>query len=288
VRLERLSTGRVSISALTAFSMTVLLLAGVLLATSCSKLERLTFVRQNAERGKFTQVAPTYDVSGKRKGKQAEPYTATQLVAAASASYEAGRFDQSRQQAEQALKADPQSGDAHTMLAALASKSGDAAAAGVHYLKALESSPGNGAYANNYGIWLCAGGHAQESLGWFDKALADPSYPTPTTALANAGTCAIQAGQPVRAEASWRQALTLDPTLAAALAGMAGLEFDRGQYLDARAFVQRWLAIAPEDASALQLAAQIEQKQGDNVAAQRYLLRLQAITPGTSSVPATR
>lgn len=280
---ERASTGRVSISALT-----VLLVAGALLATSCSKLERLTFIRQNAERGEFTPVAPTYDVSGKRKGKQAEPYTATQLVAAASVSYEAGRYDQARQQAQQALKADARSGDAHTVLAAIASTSGDNAGAGDHYRKALEIAPDNGAYANNYGTWLCGSGHAQDSLAWFDKALADQSYPTPTTALANAGTCAKQAGQPVRAEASWRQALTLDPTLPAALAGMASLQFDRGQYLDARAFVQRWLAIAPEDASALQLAAQIEQKQGDNVAAQRYLLRLQAITPGASSVPATR
>lgn len=266
---------------------TMVFAACLLATTSCRQLERLTIVRPSADRGEFRQVAPTYDVSGKAK-KNFEPANAAQLVAAASASFEAGRYDQSRQQAQQAIKADPQSGDAHTLLAALSARSGDVAAAGDHYRKALETSPGNGAYANNYGIWLCGSGHAQESLPWFDKALADQSYPTPTTALANAGACAQQAGQPVRAEASWRQALTLDPNLPTALAGLANLQFDSGQYLDARAFVQRWLAIAPDDAGALQLAAQIEQKQGDNVAAQRYLLRLQAITPGASTVPATR
>ncbi|MFS8137467.1 MAG: type IV pilus biogenesis/stability protein PilW [Thermomonas sp.] len=244
-------------------------------------------MRPNADRGRFEQVAPTYDVSGKTKNK-AEPFTAAQLVAAASASYEASRFDQAKQQAQQALKADPQSGDAHTVLAALASRSGDTAVAGDHYRKALQTSAGNGAYANNYGIWLCGSGHAQESLAWFDKALADQAYPTPTTALANAGSCAQQAGQPARAEASWRQALMLDPALLTALAGMAGLQFDHGQYLEARAFVERWLALSPQDASALQLASRIEQKQGDNVAAQRYLLRLQALTPGGATVPATR
>ena len=270
------------------FGATLLVAACVLATTSCRQLERLTIVRPSADRGEFRQVAPTYDVSGKASKKKVEPATAAQLVAAASSSFQAGRFDQSKQQAQQAIKADPQSGDAHTLLAALASNSGDVAAAGDHYRKALELSPGNGAYANNYGIWLCGNGHAQESLALFDKALTDQSYPTPTTALANAGACAQQAGQPARAEASWRQALTLDPTLPTALAGMAGLQFDRGQYMDARAFVQRWLAIAPQDASALQLAAQIEQKQGDNEAAQRYLLRLQALPPGASTVPATR
>lgn len=266
-----------------------MLVACVLATTSCRQLERLTIIRPSADRGEFRQVAPTYDVSGKAsKKKKVEPATAAQLVAAASASFEAGRFDQSKQQAQQAVKADPQSGDAHTILAALAGKAGDVAGAGGHYRRALETSPGNGAYANNYGTWLCGSGHAQESLEWFDKALADQSYSTPTTALANAGTCAQQAGQPARAEASWRQALTLDPLLPTALAGMAGMQFDRGQYMDARAFVERWLAIAPEDASALQLATRIEQKQGDNVAAQRYLLRLQAITPGASTAPAKR
>lgn len=268
------------------FGVTLLLAACLLATTSCRQLERLTIVRPSADRGHYEKIAPTYDVSGKAKTRSA-PANAAQLVASASASYEAGQFDQSRQQAQQALKVAPQSGDALTLLGAIASRSGDVAAAGDHYRKALATSPDNGAYANNYGIWLCGNGHAQESLAWFDKALADPSYPTPSTALANAGTCAQQAGQPVRAEASWRQALTLDPNLPSALAGMAGLQFARGEYLDARAFVQRWLAIAPEDASALQLAAQIEQKQGDNVAAQRYLLRLQAVPPSASTVPAT-
>ena len=101
-----------------------LLLAGATLAsTACRQLERLSFVRPSADRGEFQQVAPTYDVSGKGKSKsrRTEPFTAAQLVASASASYEAGRFDQARQQAQQAIKADPRSGDAHTLLTVIAS-----------------------------------------------------------------------------------------------------------------------------------------------------------------------
>lgn len=266
----------------------ILLLAGSVLATTaCRQLERLTIVRPSAERGDFTQVAPTYDVSGKNS-KSVRNQPPEQFLAAASTFYGAGRLDDARINAQQALKADPRSGNAHTLLGLIASASGKGEDAGMHYRKALDIAPGNGAYANNYGIWLCSNGRAQESLAWFDKALLDPAYSTPVTAFANAGTCAQQAGQLVLAEAKWRQALAIDPELTSALSGLANLQFGAGRYLDARAFVQRWLAITPQEVNALQLAVQIEQKQGDNVAAQRYLLRLQTIIPGASPSPPTQ
>ncbi len=263
------------------------MVACMLATTACSKFERLTIVRPSAERGKFTQVAPTYDVSGKT-GKPMQKLPPEQLLAAASTLYAAGQLENAAIKARQLLKVDPASGDAHTLLGLIASANGQAADAGLHYQKALDIAPANGAYANNYGIWLCSNGHAPESLGWFDKALLDSAYSTPVTALANAGACAQQAGQLVLAEANWRQALALDPEIPSALSGLARLQFGRGQYMDARAFVQRWLANAPQDVDALQLAVQIEQKQGDNAAVQRYLLRLQAIAPGASLVPPTQ
>ena len=267
----------------------ILALAGSMLSTlACSKLERLSIVRRSADRGDYTQVAPVYDVSD--KGRKAAPVAAEQLLASATRSYHAGQLPQAEQQAQRALKANAPAGDAHTLLALIASASGDSPGAGSHYKQALAVAPGNGSYANNYGTWLCQSGRAGESLDWFDKALADPAYSTRTSALANAGICALKAGQPVRAEANWRQALAFDPAVIPALSGMAQLQYQIGNQLEARAFVERWLANAPDDANALQLAAQIEQKLGDNAAAQRYLLRLQANSPvsGTQVPPRTQ
>src|SRR5690606_4197718 len=135
---------------------------------------------------------------------------------------------------------------------------------------------------------ICKNGRAEESLGWFDRALADPAYAGRGSALSNAGSCARQAGQPTRAETSWRQALQMQPGNPVALAGMASLQFERGQYFDARAFAERWLAVEPDSADGLRIAAQIEQKLGDNEAASRYLSRLQAISPGSSTDPRTQ
>lgn len=261
----------------------VLLVLLSLLATGCS---RLTFIRPSAARGDYTQVAPTYEVSD--KGRKAAPMAAEQLLISATQAYRSGMPDLAAQQARQALKDDPKLAGAHSLLGTIADAEGDSAAAGKYYRQAVTIAPDTGIYANNYGTWLCANERAAESLGWFDRALADPNYTTPVAALANAGTCASRAGQPERAEASWRQALALAPDELQSLSGMAALQFERGRYLEARAFAERWLALAPSDAEGLQLAAGIEQKLGDNAAAQRYLFRLQAISSGSTTVPRTQ
>lgn len=255
------------------------------LASGCGIADRLTFIRPSTGNGKVTQVAPRYDVSGK-KGQDGGD--ARMLLASASMLYQRGELAEAEGLARKALKAEPGSGDANTLLGLIANARGDVAATGKFYQAASAAAPGNGIYANNYGGWLCANGRAEESLGWFDRALADPTYPTPVAALANAGECAAKAGQPARAEASWRGALALDAVNLPALAGMAVLEFGRGRYMEARAFVERWLAVAPDDAAGLQLAAQTEQKIGDNAAAARYLSRLQAISSGSTTAPRTQ
>jgi type IV pilus assembly protein PilF len=266
--------------------VTVALLGACVLASGCSKLERLTIVRPSAARGEYTKVAPTYDVSGK-VGRPRDT-SATQLLMTASDLYREGDFVQAQALAERALKAEPRSGDAHTVLGAIADARGDVRVAGVHYGKAIEIAPNTGVYANNYGHWLCTNGRATESLAWFDRALADLAYPTPGLALANAGGCAQKAGQPELAEPSWRQALALDPVSVPALSGMAAMKFARGEYLDARAFTERWLTLAPDDLEGLRLAVQVEQKLGDNAAASRYLSRLQAIPSGSGPAPRTQ
>lgn len=244
-------------------------------ASACS---RLTFVKPKTKRGGFEQVAPTYSVDGKRRGGNA--LATHDRLMLAQQRLAAGDLDRAQADATTALRADPRSADAHTVLAVIAERRGRNAEAGAHYAKATELAPALGAHANNYGAWLCSNGRAAESLGWFDRALADARYATPGAALANSGSCALLAGQPARGERDLRRALQLDPENAVALLAMAEHEFAAGRAFQARGFVERRLAIAPIEPRSLQLASQIEALLGDTAAAERYRRRLAQEFPG--------
>jgi type IV pilus assembly protein PilF len=183
------------------------------------------------------------------------------------------------------LKIDPKSADGHTLLGMIEGRRGNAGKAGGYYAKAAALAPSRGTILNNYGAWLCGNGQAAASLPWFDRALADPAYPTPAAVLANAGSCALTAGQLDRARRDLARALALDPTSAVALAGMAESEYRAGHFLQARAFSERRLDVAPPSVQVLQLASQIEQKLGDTVAAARYVQRIGTEFPQTPAVP---
>lgn len=223
------------------------------------------------------RIAPVYDIRDTPEARRR--MRVADLVLLAGQRYAVGNLDEAGSLARQALKLDPSAVDALSLLAVVHAARGDAAGAGEHYRRAAELAPERGEALNNYGAWLCANGHPAEALVWFDRALAAPGYATPASALANAGGCALDAGQAERAERDLHQALALEPANAFALASMARLQFRQGHYMKARAFNQRRLAAAPADPSVLQLAVNIEERLGDSEAASRYRQRLQAEFP---------
>ncbi|MFC0677768.1 type IV pilus biogenesis/stability protein PilW [Lysobacter korlensis] len=239
----------------------VLLLCASILA-GCT---RLSFVKPDVSRGGYERVAPEIDVKPTRRDNGA-----ASLVNLARVRLQSGANEEALKLARQAVKRDPKSVDAHMLLALALDRSGAAGKAGVHHQRAAELGPTRGEAQNNYGVWLCGQGRAAESLRWFEAALAVPGYPTPSAALANIGTCALEAGQAALAERALRQAIEVDPENPVALAALAKLAFAKGRWLEARAFSQRRLAAAPPDVTSLQLASQIEQQLGDTAAARRY------------------
>jgi type IV pilus assembly protein PilF len=262
-----------------------MLVAAVVLAAGCS---RLTFLKPSAARGASEQVAQSYDFSGDRKGRHAGD--AREHLLRGEQALRAGRSAEAEAEARKALKIDERSELAHTLLALALDRQGRTEAAGAHYARAAALAPASGPALNNYGSWLCLNGRAAESLGWFDRALQDRSYATPASALANAGACAADGGQPGRVERDLRAALGIDPLNAVALEALARHLYGRGEYFEARAFSQRRLEAAPASQAVLQIASQIEHKLGDKAAADRYVQRLrtefpqaQAVLPGDSS-----
>ncbi|MCW6026457.1 type IV pilus assembly protein PilF [Stenotrophomonas rhizophila] len=218
------------------------------------------------------EVAPTYEARDNPEIRKRVNYQDQMVLAGES--MRAGALDAAEKRVRAATKIDARRPEAYMMLAAIATQRGNEAGAGPLYAKAAELAPDRGDVLNNYGAWLCAHGRPAESLVWFDRALQAPGYTTPASALANAGGCALEAGQSERATPDLRRALEIDPVNAYALESMARSEYAQGRYFEARAFAQRRLAAAPATRSVLQLASQIEARLGDNVASGRYLQRI--------------
>ncbi|MBC7988401.1 MAG: type IV pilus biogenesis/stability protein PilW [Luteimonas sp.] len=246
----------------------------VLAATACS---RLTFIKPKAGRGNYEQKAPEYtfreDAEGKRR------MAGMDQLALAERHLRAGEYDAAEANTRAAMKSDPKSPGAYTLLGAIEDQRGHSEKAGGYYAKAAELAPAKGNVLNNYGAWLCGNGRAVEALTWFDRALADPTYASPASALANAGSCAMSLGQTARADHDLRAALDLDPESPVALAAMAELQYRGGHFMEARAFSERCLAAGAASPRVLQLASQIEEKLGDTVAAARYVQRLRTEFP---------
>lgn len=229
--------------------------------------------------GKQHHIEPAVNRISEGKGSRDGAASTQRDLAEIERYLSVGDFAAVKRMAAVVLKRQPASTQAHTYMAVALDQTGDLAGAGMHYLRAAEVAPNNGAVLGNYGIWLCEQGRATEAMGWFDRALALPGYGASPVILANSGMCAGKVGQRQRAERDLRRAIELDPENAIALGALAQFEFEAGNAFGARAFSERRLAAAPADPKALLLASQIEQKLGDSAAAARYVSKLKAEFP---------
>lgn len=191
-----------------------------------------------------------------------------------------GKLETARDKLQRALELDPNSVDAHTLMAVLNERINRPQVAEQFYRRAAELKPDDGAVNNNLGAFLCGSGRFDEAEPHFKRAFQDPFYRTPALAYTNAGVCATKTGRHDVAEGYFRQALDIEPRNAVALFELSRLQLGRGDLLRARAFLQRYEALVPNgDAEALDLGAQIEERAGNPSAAEQYRQRLRREFP---------
>ena len=100
--------------------LVLLALSVMLLAGGCS---RLTFIKPSSKRVAFEETAPTYSVSDSQATKQR--LAGQDRLALASQRFQAGDFAAAEREANAALKANPASDAAHTLLALLQDRQGN-------------------------------------------------------------------------------------------------------------------------------------------------------------------
>lgn len=199
-----------------------------------------------------------------------------------------GQYEVALGKLKKAIREDPKYAPAHTVTAVLYERIGELDLAGKHYREAFIIDPKDGDVNNNYGVYLCKTGMQNQAISHFLAALEDPFYSSPSIALTNAGSCAMDRGELSMADSFLRRALKIEPELPDALMNMARLNYREQNYLKSRAFMQRYEAVAEHEAHSLLLAYKIEIASSDPRAAYQYKYKLESSFPETEEAAEVR
>lgn len=146
---------------------------------------------------------------------------------------------------------------------------------------ALKLKPNSAETNNNYGWFLCSSqNQPQTALAYFDKALADPTYPSPQIAYLNKGICSGKLKQYGLAQAYLERTLNLSPQLGQAWKELARVFWQTGEFAQAQQAWQRYAdGLQQWSAEDLWLARQIAASNGQTALAQQYEVQLREQFP---------
>jgi type IV pilus assembly protein PilF len=193
----------------------------------------------------------------------------------------AGQTETALQKARKALEEDGGNAQAHSVMALVYQRLGQDQLAEEHFRKAIGLKPKDPYVLNAYASFLCDRRKFSEADKQYQKALANPLYPTPWVAMTNRGTCAKRSGNSSKAETYFRQALNANPSFGPALAALAELAYDRGDYKQARTHLDRYFKVSQPTAGVLLLAVRVERKLGSRKRANTYAQMLNQTYPSS-------
>ena len=156
------------------------------------------------------------------------------------------------------------------------------------FLKALSIKPDSAEINNNYGWFLCSQmNNPAESMSYFDKALADPTYPSPYVANLNKGICSAKMGQYGLAQAYLERSLAAMPQFPPAFKELARTKMLAGHLNDAdyyfRQYQSRVDMLLADD---LLLGWRLANALGNTQAAYEYEAQLRANFPYSEELQA--
>ncbi len=181
----------------------------------------------------------------------------------ASGYYELGSYGIAIDEANEALKADPNYTSAYNVLGLVYMELRDDQTAEANFQRALRISPLDSDSNNNYGWFLCQRKREQESLKYFLAALRNPLYTSPDRSWVNAGICSRQAGDLSAAHDYFQRALKLRPSQPQALFNLADMAYRRNDPAEAKAYLAQLQRSAQASAEVLWLALRVERRLGD-------------------------
>lgn len=149
------------------------------------------------------------------------------------------------------------------------------------FQKALSLKPDSAEINNNYGWFLCGmQNRPNEAMPYFDKALADPTYPNPHVAYLNKGICSAKMGQYSLSEAYFERALAASPQFVPVFKEIARTKMLAGNLNDADYYFRQYQSkVDFLTADDLLLGWRLYNALGDTQAAYEYEAQLRTNYP---------
>ena len=199
----------------------------------------------------------------------------------AAAYYQAGAMKVALDEVRLALEADSDFVQAYSLRGLIYGNLKENAKADEDFRKALSLKPNDPDVNNNYGWYLCHSDRARQSIAYFLNALKDPLYDTPDVAYANAGACAMKAGDLDGAQNYLLNAMRLarGPAPGTRVL-MAELLYRRGNFDEAKVYLGEAIkAMDTPSPEALWLGVRIERRLGNKTGEGNYASQLRSRYP---------
>jgi type IV pilus assembly protein PilF len=216
------------------------------------------------------------------QARPADPkYRAKIHTELAAAYYQAGNPAVALEEVRIALEADPDYVQAYSVRGLIRAQLKENAKAEEDFQRALRIAPKNPDINNNYGWFLCETGQPRQSIQYFLNAVKDPLYETPEVAYANAGKCALKAGDMDGAQEYLLQSLRLAKSQAPETRyPLANVFYLRGNHDESKVYLNEAVkAMEPPTPEALWLGVRLERKLGNKAGEGSYASQLRSRYP---------
>ncbi|MFT4714080.1 MAG: type IV pilus assembly protein PilF [Candidatus Azotimanducaceae bacterium] len=202
--------------------------------------------------------------------KQIESYIALGVGYIRNQEYQRAKDNLSR-----AIKLDPGSAHAHTMLGYVFQLEGENEAAEQYFRKAIKLDPNYSLARNNFGAFLFGLQRYEEAAAQLRKASEDRIYAKRSQVFENLGMCYKELNRKKEAEEAFTRSIQLNPAQNRALLEMTDIRFKQRNYVESQSFYTRYNKVAGHNAKSLWLGIQLARifNKEDEVASYALLLK---------------
>ncbi len=218
-------------------------------------------------------VTTTMDGGKPLKDEDPEDAAAKYNIQLGTAYLQQGNYALAREKLERSLKQNPKDPDVHTSLGLLYDRTGDAKLADKHFKEALRLAPDKPDISNNYAIYLCKNGRADEGVDRFMAVAANKYYRTPEVALTNAGVCLRSVKRLDEAAQKFNGAIKARPNYSEATVQLASLHLERNELAEARKVVDTYLNAFKPQPDVLLSAVTVARASKDRMSEEKYSAR---------------